>query len=60
VLIVLAVVAYPFFYNVVLSLSNMNLYHIRDWEVIGFQQYAAVFAEPAFWSVFSRRSSGRW
>jgi arabinogalactan oligomer / maltooligosaccharide transport system permease protein len=52
VFIVLVVVAYPFFYNVVLSLSNMNLYHIRDWEVIGFQQYAAVFAEPAFYSVF--------
>lgn len=52
VLVVLAVVLYPFMYNVVLSLSNMNLYHIRDWEVIGFQQYRAVFAEPAFWSVF--------
>lgn len=51
VLIVLAVVAYPFFYNVVLSLSNMNLYTIRDWEVIGVQQYVAVLTEPAFWSV---------
>jgi arabinogalactan oligomer / maltooligosaccharide transport system permease protein len=50
--IVLLVVAYPFFYNVVLSLSNMNLYHIRDWEVIGLHQYRAVLAEPAFWSVF--------
>ena len=50
--VVLAVVAYPFVYNVVLSLSNMNLYHIRDWEVIGFAQYAAVFREPAFWGVF--------
>jgi arabinogalactan oligomer/maltooligosaccharide transport system permease protein len=52
VLIVLAVVAYPFFYNVVLSLSNMNIYHIRDWDIIGFGQYASVFTEPAFWSVF--------
>jgi len=52
IFIVLAVVAYPFVYNMVLSLSNMNLYHIRDWEVIGFQQYRAVFAEPTFWSVF--------
>jgi arabinogalactan oligomer/maltooligosaccharide transport system permease protein len=51
VVIVLAVVAYPFFYNAVLSLSNMNLYHIRDWEIIGFQQYWAVVQEPAFWSV---------
>ncbi|MEM1043231.1 MAG: sugar ABC transporter permease [Bacteroidota bacterium] len=52
VLIVLAVVAYPFVYNVVLSLSNMNIVHIRDWEVIGLQQYASVLAEPAVWAVF--------
>ena len=52
--VVLTVVAYPFFYNVVLSLSNMNIYHIRDWEVIGLQQYAAVFQEPAFWSVLGK------
>jgi arabinogalactan oligomer / maltooligosaccharide transport system permease protein len=51
-LVVLVVVVYPLLYNVVLSLSNMNLYHIRDWEVIGFAQYAEVFREPAFWSVF--------
>lgn len=52
VLIILAVVLYPFIYNVILSLSNMNLYHIRDWEVIGLHQYRAVFTEPAFWSIF--------
>lgn len=51
VVIVVAVVAYPFFYNVLLSLSNMNIYHIRDWNVIGLQQYAAVFIEPAFWTI---------
>ncbi len=54
ILVVLAVVAYPFAYNVVLSLSNMNLYHIRDWEVIGLQQYASVFAEGAVWAVFGK------
>ena len=53
-LVVLAVVAYPFFYNVVLSLSNMNIYHIRDWEVIGVQQYAAVLRESAFWGVLAK------
>ncbi|NND72618.1 MAG: sugar ABC transporter permease [Rhodothermales bacterium] len=51
VVLVLAVVAYPFFFNVILSLSNMNLFHIRDWEVIGFEQYLAVFAEPRFWEI---------
>ena len=51
VVIMLVVVAYPFFENVRISLSNMNIYHIRDWEVIGFQQYAAVFREPRFWNI---------
>src|SRR5690349_21828833 len=50
-LIVLAVVAFPLFYNAILSLSNANIYHIRDWRVIGFQQYAAVLGEPLFWSI---------
>ncbi len=52
VFVVLAVVAYPFAYNLLLSLSNMNIYHIRDWEVIGLGQYASVFAERAVWVVF--------
>ena len=50
--IVLAVVAFPFVYNVAISFSNMNIYTLRDWSLIGPQQYASVFAEPAFWSVF--------
>jgi arabinogalactan oligomer/maltooligosaccharide transport system permease protein len=53
-LIVLAVVAFPFMYNVTISLSNMNIYTMRDWHLIGFGQYARVFAEPAFWGVFGR------
>jgi arabinogalactan oligomer/maltooligosaccharide transport system permease protein len=50
--IVLAVVAFPFVYNVAISFSNMNIYTLRDWELIGLDQYGAVFREPAFWSVF--------
>ncbi|MBT8400526.1 MAG: sugar ABC transporter permease [Rhodothermia bacterium] len=38
-------------FNVVLSLSNMNIYHIRDWDVVGIQQYVAVFQEPKFWEI---------
>lgn len=49
--IVVATVAYPFFYNVVLSLSNANIYHLRDWHLIGFEQYTAVFSEPLFWKI---------
>ena len=50
--VVLAVVAYPFVYNVAISFSNMNIYTLRDWELVGFRQYASVFAEPDFWWVF--------
>jgi arabinogalactan oligomer/maltooligosaccharide transport system permease protein len=53
-LLIVAVVAYPFLYNVVLSFSNANLYHIRDWTFIGADQYAAVFREPRFWSVLGK------
>lgn len=54
VAIVLAVVAYPFFYNVVLSLSNMNIYHIRDWEIIGLHQYVAVFTDATFYEILGK------
>ncbi|HEX9658204.1 MAG TPA: sugar ABC transporter permease [Bacteroidota bacterium] len=54
-LILLAVVFYPFLYNVVISFSNMSLRHIRDWTLIGPQQYVKVFTEPTqpdFYGVF--------
>jgi len=50
-LVILAVVAFPFLFNVVLSLSNANLYHIRDWRLIGFSQYLSVFKQELFWSI---------
>lgn len=53
--VLFGVVIYPFFYNIVLSLSNMNLRHIRDWKLIGFGQYIKVFTEPSqpdFYVVF--------
>ncbi|MEW6510576.1 MAG: sugar ABC transporter permease [Bacteroidota bacterium] len=54
-LVLFGVVIYPFFYNVIISLSNMNLSHIRDWRIIGFDQYFRVFTEPSqpdFYIVF--------
>ncbi len=53
--VLFGVVVYPFFYNLVISLSNMNLRHIRDWKLIGFGQYVRVFTEPSqpdFYTVF--------
>ncbi len=50
-LVVLAVVAFPFLFNVILSFSNANIYHIRDWRLIGFAQYVSVFRQELFWSI---------
>ncbi len=50
-LVILAVVAFPFAFNVLLSFSNANLYHIRDWRLIGFAQYVSVFQQQLFWSI---------
>jgi arabinogalactan oligomer/maltooligosaccharide transport system permease protein len=50
-LVVLAVVAFPFAFNVILSFSNANIYHIRDWRLIGFAQYVSVFRQELFWSI---------
>lgn len=50
-LIMIVVVLYPFLYNIVLSLSNMGLRNFRNWDVVGFQNYARVFIEPGFYSI---------
>lgn len=50
-LAVVAVVAFPFLFNVILSFSNANIYHIRDWRLIGFDQFVSVFGQELFWSI---------
>ncbi len=45
------VIVYPFVYNIVLSFSNMNLLHIKDWSITGFDQYVQVFTQPVFYTV---------
>ncbi len=50
-LVILAVVVFPFVCNVILSFSNANLDHIRDWRLIGFVQYVSVFKQELFWSI---------
>lgn len=46
------VILYPFIYNVVISLSNMNLTHFRDWRIEGLRNYWAVISEGTFWYFF--------
>jgi len=50
-LVVVAVVAFPFLYNIVLAFSNANIYHIRDWRLIGFAQFVSVLRQQLFWSI---------
>ncbi|MCC7476639.1 MAG: extracellular solute-binding protein [Pirellulales bacterium] len=49
---IFAVIVFPFFYNIVLSLSNMSLANYRDWRVVGLRNYAEVFVDPNIWFVF--------
>ena len=44
-LVVLAVIAFPLVFNFILSFSNANIYHIRDWRIIGFAQFVSVFKQ---------------
>lgn len=48
-LIMALVVLYPFIYNVVISFSDMNLTHFRDWSLEGIDNYLAVLGESTFW-----------
>lgn len=48
-LIMALVVLYPFVYNVIISFSNMNLMHFRDWDITGVKNYLNVLKESTFW-----------
>ncbi len=50
-IVILLTVVYPFFYNIVLSLSNMSLRNFYSWDIIGLQNYGRVFVDPNFYSV---------
>ena len=52
--VLLLVLVYPLFYNIVLSFSDASIYRIRDWKLVGLRQYILVFQEPEFWITFSR------
>lgn len=52
ILVMAAVVLYPFLYNVAISFSNMNLTHFRDWKLTGIDNYVSVVTERSFWYFF--------
>ncbi|MDX2474534.1 MAG: sugar ABC transporter permease [Candidatus Krumholzibacteria bacterium] len=53
-LVLLGVVAYPFFFNVWISLTNWNMFHFRDPEFIGLTHYLRLFSEPDFYRIFGK------
>ena len=42
------VVMYPFLYNIVISLSDMNMRTVDEWRIVGFDQYGRVFGIDRF------------
>jgi arabinogalactan oligomer/maltooligosaccharide transport system permease protein len=52
--VLLGVVAYPFFFNVWISLTNWNMYHFRDPGFIGVTHYLCLFSEPDFYRIFGK------
>ncbi|MCD4819333.1 MAG: extracellular solute-binding protein [Candidatus Cloacimonetes bacterium] len=51
-ILMFGMVVYPFFYNIVISFSNMNMTNVNSWQIVGFTQYIKVFSEQIFYSVF--------
>ncbi len=52
ILVMFATVVFPFFYNVLLSMSNMSLKNFQDWSIVGLTNYREVFTEQEFFWVF--------
>lgn len=50
--VLLAVVGYPFLYNVYISLTNWNMFNFRDPDLVGFRHYGRLFSEPEFLNIF--------
>ncbi|WP_413287710.1 extracellular solute-binding protein [Bdellovibrio sp. HCB337] len=49
---IFAVVIYPFFYNIAISLSNFGLRTFQDWSLIGLHHYVVSLTDPKFYSLF--------
>ncbi len=49
VVVIFAVIVFPFFFNLVLSLSDMSLVRFQDWRVVGLQNYVEVLRDPVLW-----------
>ena len=50
--VIALVVVFPFLFNVVVSFSNMNLTHFREWKILGLHNYVSVLTDTTFWYYF--------
>jgi arabinogalactan oligomer/maltooligosaccharide transport system permease protein len=50
-IVILAVIAFPLAFNFILAFSNANIYHIRDWHLVGLDQFWSVLRQQLFWSI---------
>jgi len=51
-IVIACVVFYPFLYNFYISMTNMSLYHIRDYTFKGLANYKKIFTEPDLYYYF--------
>jgi arabinogalactan oligomer / maltooligosaccharide transport system permease protein len=49
-----AVVLFPILYNFYLAFRNMSLYHFRDHQWVGLQQFSELFHEPVFYQMLGK------
>lgn len=50
-ILVSALIVYPIIYNLVVSLSNLNLLTFKNWQVVGFDNFVEVFTDPNFYGI---------
>jgi arabinogalactan oligomer/maltooligosaccharide transport system permease protein len=53
-LAIMAVIIFPFIYNIFISLSNYSLRTFNNWHLIGFYHYLKVFGDFQFYSVLGK------
>ncbi|QDT00806.1 extracellular solute-binding protein [Adhaeretor mobilis] len=51
IVLIFLTVVFPFFYNLLLSFSNMSLTHFQDWGFAGSQNYIDVLGDGQFYAV---------
>ncbi len=54
VFVVALVIVFPFFYNLVISFSNLSLRTFNDWQITGFQNYVEVLKDSQFYKIFAK------